>query len=65
MDYRATEDLHVNAVLLPGLSGRYTPASSAEILGDSFWGVGFHVVTAVRRFFDYVLMINMNRNMMI
>lgn len=55
----------MNAVLLPGLSGRYTPASSAEILGDSFWGVGFHVVIAVRRFFDYVLMINMNRNMMI
>lgn len=34
MDYRVAEDLSVNAVLLPGLPGRYAPASSAEILAD-------------------------------
>ncbi|MBM6803695.1 dipicolinate synthase [Mediterraneibacter glycyrrhizinilyticus] len=34
VDYRATEALSVNAVLLPGLPGRYAPASSAEILAD-------------------------------
>ena len=34
VDYRAAEALSVNAVLLPGLPGRYAPASSAEILSD-------------------------------
>ena len=34
LDYRAAEELSVNAVLLPGLPGRYAPASSAEILAD-------------------------------
>ena len=34
VDYRAAEALSVNAVLLPGLPGRYAPASSAEILAD-------------------------------
>ena len=34
VDYRAAEVLSVNAVLLPGLPGRYAPASSAEILAD-------------------------------
>ncbi len=34
VDYRAAEDLSVNVVLLPGLPGRYAPASSAEILAD-------------------------------
>ena len=34
LDYRAAEALSVNAVLLPGLPGRYAPASSAEILAD-------------------------------
>lgn len=35
VDYGAAEALSVNAVLLPGLPGRYAPASSAEILVDS------------------------------
>ena len=35
VDYGAAETLSVNAVLLPGLPGRYAPASSAEILVDS------------------------------
>ena len=34
VDYRAAETLAVNAVLLPGLPGRYSPWSSAEILAD-------------------------------
>ncbi len=34
VDYRAAEALSVNAVLLPGLPGRYAPCSSAEILAD-------------------------------
>ena len=34
LDYRAAEALSVNAVLLPGLPGRYAPASSAVILAD-------------------------------
>lgn len=34
VDYGAAETLSVNAVLLPGLPGRYAPASSAEILAD-------------------------------
>ena len=34
VDYRVAEALSVNAVLLPGLPGRYAPASSAEILAD-------------------------------
>ena len=34
VDYRAAEALSVNAVLLPGLPGRYAPVSSAEILAD-------------------------------
>ena len=35
VDYGAAETLSVNAVLLPGLPGRYAPVSSAEILVDS------------------------------
>lgn len=35
VDYGAAEALSVNAVLLPGLPGRYAPASSAEILVDT------------------------------
>lgn len=35
VDYGAAETLSVNAVLLPGLPGRYAPGSSAEILVDS------------------------------
>lgn len=34
VDYTAAEALSVNAVLLPGLPGRYAPVSSAEILAD-------------------------------
>lgn len=34
VDYGAAETLSVNVVLLPGLPGRYAPASSAEILAD-------------------------------
>ena len=34
VDYRAAEALSANAVLLPGLPGRYAPVSSAEILAD-------------------------------
>ena len=34
VDYKAAEALSVNAILLPGLPGRYAPASSAEILAD-------------------------------
>ena len=34
VDHRAAEELGVNAVLLPGLPGRYAPYSSAEILAD-------------------------------
>lgn len=34
VDYRAAEALSVNAVLLPGLPGRYAPFSSAQILAD-------------------------------
>ena len=34
VDYGAAEALSVNAILLPGLPGRYAPASSAEILAD-------------------------------
>lgn len=34
VDYRAAQELAVNAVLLPGLPGRYAPYSSAEILAD-------------------------------
>lgn len=34
VDYRAAKALSVNAVLLPGLPGRYAPASSAAILAD-------------------------------
>ena len=34
VDYKAAEALSVNAVLLPGLPGRYAPASSAGILAD-------------------------------
>lgn len=34
VDYNAAETMSVNAVLLPGLPGRYAPASSAEILAD-------------------------------
>lgn len=34
VDYKAAEALSVNAVLLPGLPGRYAPVSSAEILAD-------------------------------
>ena len=34
VDYRTAETLGVNAVLLPGLPGRYSPCSSAKILAD-------------------------------
>ena len=34
VDYKAAEELGITAVLLPGLPGKYAPASSAEILAD-------------------------------
>ncbi|MGI6005986.1 MAG: dipicolinate synthase subunit DpsA [Ruminococcus sp.] len=34
VDYQAAESMFVNAVLLPGLPGRYAPESSAEIFAD-------------------------------
>lgn len=34
VDYKAAEKMGIQAVLLPGLPGRYAPLSSAEILAD-------------------------------
>ena len=34
VDYEACKELGISAALLPGLPGKYAPASSAEILAE-------------------------------